>query len=135
MSRLHFVPLEGRTEEIIQAVMDTPEVRSVPSLDFTLHLVIEELTSNIVGYAYPAGEDGELSVNVYADDAKVSLEFIDKGRPFNPLEAKAPDITLSIKERPIGGLGIFLVRQMMDDVTYRREDGCNILTTTKWIRK
>lgn len=131
MSRLHFVPLEGRTEEIIRSVMDTPEIKAVPSLDFTLHLVIEELVVNIVTYAYPAGVAGELYINVSADQSRISIEFIDRGKPFNPLEKEDPDVTLGIKERNIGGLGIFLVKQMMDDVAYRHEDGCNILTISK----
>lgn len=131
MSSLHFVGLEGRAEEIIQAVMDTPEVKGVPALDFTLHLVTEEIVVNIVNYAYPAETVGEVSINVWADDKRITLEFIDRGTPFDPLEKEDPDVTLGISERAIGGLGIFLVKQMMETVEYRYEGGCNILTVSK----
>lgn len=133
MSRLHFDTIEGCSEKIIQAVMDTPEVKGVPELDFALHLVVEELVVNVVNYSYPDGESGYLTINVVADDSRISMEFIDSGTPFNPLEKQDPDITLGISARPIGGLGIFLVKQTMDDVTYRYEDGCNILTISKGI--
>lgn len=131
MSRLHFTPVQERAEEIIQAVLETPEIQAVPQLEFTLHLVVEEIVVNIVNYAYPVGADGEVSIDVIATPSAIELSFSDCGVPFNPLEKEDPDTTLSAEERPIGGLGIFLVKQMMDSVNYRYEDGRNILTTTK----
>lgn len=131
MSRLHFAPINERTEEIIEAVMETPEIQSNPSVEFTLHLAVEELVSNIVNYAYPVGADGKIDINVSADDSKITLDFIDSGTPFNPLLKEDPDTTLGIRERAIGGLGIFLVKQTMNEVTYRYEDGHNILTISK----
>lgn len=131
MSKIHFSPVKGLAEEIIQAVMDTPEVQSVPSLEFTLQLVVEEIVVNIVSYAYPVGKDGEVTIDVNKTPTAIEISFSDRGVPFNPLEREDPDTTLSAEERPIGGLGIFLVKQMMDSVSYRYEDGHNILTTTK----
>lgn len=131
MSKIHFSPVKGLAEEIIQAVMDTPEVQSVPSLEFTLQLVVEEIVVNIVSYAYPVGKDGEVTIDVNKTPTAIEISFSDRGVPFNPLEKEDPDTTLSAEERPIGGLGIFLVKQMMDSVSYRYEDGRNILTTTK----
>lgn len=129
--KLHFSPIKDRSEEIIQAVMETPEVRSLPSLEFTLQLVTEEIVVNIVNYAYPVGADGEVTIEVKDTPTDIELSFSDCGMPFNPLEKEDPDTTLSAEERPIGGLGIFLVKQMMDSVAYRYEDGHNILTISK----
>lgn len=131
MSKLHFAPIKDRTEEIIEAVMGSAEVTAQPDLDFTLRLVVEEIVVNIVNYAYPEGVDGELNVSITANDAEITLVFADSGTPFDPLAKDDPDTTLGIDERPIGGLGIFLVKQMMDTVTYRYENGCNILTMSK----
>lgn len=131
MSKLHFAPIKDRTEEIIEAVMGSAEVTAQPDLDFTLRLVVEEIVVNIVNYAYPEGVDGELNVGITASDTEITLVFSDGGTPFDPLAKDDPDTTLGIDERPIGGLGIFLVKQMMDTVTYRYENGCNILTMSK----
>lgn len=131
MSKLYFNPISGRAEDIIQTIMDTPEVQSVPDLEFTLRLVVEEIIVNIVNYAYPEGADGEVSVDVSADDTEIILVFSDKGAPFNPLEKEDPDVTLDVADRPIGGLGIFLVKQTMDNVAYRYEDGSNIFIISK----
>lgn len=131
MSKLHFTPIKDRSEEIIQAVMATPEVQSLPQLEFTLQLVVEEVVVNIVSYAYPDDADGEVTITVSVTPSAIEFSFTDSGVPFNPLEKEDPDTTLSADERPIGGLGIFLVKQMMDDVRYRYEDGQNILTAIK----
>ena len=81
-------------------------------------------------YAY-APSTGEATVRVEKIDGGVTLTFIDSGVAYNPLEQKEPDVTLSAEERQVGGLGIFLVKKTMDDMTYRREDGKNILTIRK----
>lgn len=134
MSKLHFAPIKGRSEEIIQAIMDTTEVGSVPELDFTIHLVVEEIVVNIVNYAYPQDSEGEVTIIVELTPFELSLSFSDSGIPFNPLQKPDPDTTLSAAERPIGGLGIYLVKQVMDTVTYNYQDGHNILTLTKIIQ-
>lgn len=135
MSKLHFVHIKDCASHIIQAVMDTPELQSHPDLNFTLNLAVEEIVVNIVSYAYPEGTDGELDIEVHADEEAMTLTFADKGIPFNPLAKEDPDTTLGIEERPIGGLGIFLVKQMMDSVSYRYEEGRNVLIIKKKIEK
>ena len=95
---------------------------------------LEEMAVNVFHYAYKdiTHKTGEfLTVEVYVDDGSVTLTLIDAGVPFNPLERAAPDITLPAEEREIGGLGIHIVRQKMDDVSYRHENGNNILTMVK----
>ena len=101
-----------------------------------MNIAIDEIVSNIGKFAYPDSE-GPLTIKV---DAKlivgtVSVQFIDEGIPYNPLVEEDPDITLSAEERSIGGLGIYLVKQMMDDVNYRYEDNKNILTLTKNLKE
>ena len=97
-----------------------------------IDIAIDELCSNIARYAYD-GESGKMTVMVEGDSAPgtVSISFQDEGKPFNPLESEDPDVTLSARERRVGGLGIFLVRKSMDDVRYEYRDGKNILTSRK----
>ncbi len=85
----------------------------------------EELFSNIALYAYENG--GEVQIKTALNKNSYSLKFMDKGRPYNPLECREPDISQPLEERPIGGLGIFIARKMADFITYSREKGKNIL--------
>ena len=97
-----------------------------------IDIAIDELCSNIARYAYD-GESGKMTVTVEGESAPgtVSISFQDEGKPFNPLASEDPDVTLSARERRVGGLGIFLVRKSMDDVRYEYRDGKNILTIRK----
>lgn len=97
-----------------------------------IDIVIDEIFSNIAYYAYAPGS-GEATVQVKIEDSpkRMELVFIDRGIPYNPLENKDPDVTLDIEERKIGGLGIFLVKEMMDEVLYEYVDGQNILKLIK----
>lgn len=102
-----------------------------PSLAMGINLALEEAVSNVMLYAYPKGTDG--LVQVEATLTKDALEFviIDNGVPFDPTTAPEVDFNLPVKDRPIGGLGIHLVRQLMDTVRYERKDEKNYLTMTK----
>ncbi len=95
-------------------------------------IAVEEIYVNIAHYAY-GGKLGEVRVRAEADrDTDIyRVEFRDRGIPYNPLEKEDPDIMLSADEREIGGLGIYMVKQSMDRVSYRYEDGCNILSIEK----
>jgi anti-sigma regulatory factor (Ser/Thr protein kinase) len=97
-----------------------------------IDIAIDEIFSNIAYYAYKE-QKGQITVRVdFDENARVfSMQFMDQGVPFNPLEVKNPDITLSAEERSIGGLGIFMVKKSMDDLTYSYENGNNILTIRK----
>ena len=90
---------------------------------------------NCVQYAYAKGETGEISLSIQWDNEKheLTFELRDKGVPFDPTAAPDPDTTLSAEERPIGGLGILLVRKLMDTVSYSRQSGQNVLTMRKKI--
>ncbi len=87
----------------------------------------EEIFANIVFYAYPDTK-GNIEANISREGNEVSLRFEDSGIEYNPLEKPDPDINLPPEERPLGGLGIFMVKQMAKDVTYERKDNKNILT-------
>lgn len=106
-------------------------------LDVTaqVQLAVEEAVVNVMDYAYPAGTRGELTVEVQADDEQLQFVIRDTGIPFDPTTTPEIDTTLSAKDRPIGGLGIHLVRQIMDDVQYRRIGEFNVLTLIKKYQK
>lgn len=96
----------------------------------SLNLAIEEAATNVVLYAYEGGE-GPIDIEAVYEPSLLKFIITDKGVAFDPTQKEDADITLSAEERPIGGLGIFLVRQIMDTVHYERVDGKNILTLTK----
>ena len=106
-----------------------------PGLVMNLNLVLEEAVSNIIFYAYPKDVVVEqavtLTLTCEPDELLMCLK--DHGIAFDPTQKEDPDLTLSAEERPIGGLGIFLIRQLMDEVTYRREGDCNLFTMKKRI--
>ena len=97
-----------------------------------LDVAIDEIFGNIAYYAYGKGS-GNATIQIEMEDnpPKITLTFIDQGIPYNPLESKDPDITLDIEDREIGGLGIFLVKKTMDELSYEYVDGQNILTMKK----
>ncbi len=131
MSELHFQPVKGRAQEILMAILQTPEVTSCGRKDvMLLRLACEEIVMNVTSYAYPEETDGFLDITIQKAD-RISIRFEDGGVPFNPLEHEDPDTTLSWDERPIGGLGIFLICSTMDDVRYAYEDHKNVLTIEK----
>ncbi len=97
-----------------------------------IDIAIDELFGNIALYAYdPETGPATVRVEVVEDPLAVIITFIDNGKPYDPLAAEDPDITLPVEERPIGGLGVFLVKKTMDDVTYEYKDGQNILRIRK----
>ena len=97
---------------------------------------VDELFTNIVSYAYGA-ESGMMTVQMSHDEdaGTVTLTFIDKGIPYNPLSHEDPDVEQKGEERAIGGLGILLVKKKMDGIEYRYENDQNILTVYKRIRE
>ena len=99
-----------------------------------IDIAIDELFSNIANYAYnPEVGPATVRVSVEGDPLTVTILFIDRGVPYNPLEKEDPDIGLSAEERQIGGLGIFMVKRLMDDMTYEYRDGQNILMIRKTV--
>lgn len=101
-----------------------------PEKVFNLNLVLEEALSNVVLYAYPEGEQHNIYVSAYTTSDDLVFQIKDTGKPFDPTQVPDVDTSLSAEERQIGGLGVFLIKQIMDRVEYQRQDGQNILTLT-----
>ncbi len=98
------------------------------SREFKFELACEEAIVNIIRHAYPPGEPGRVLINCRIKREGVEVELVDGGRPFNPIEHELqPPLTAPIEERPIGGLGIFLIQQFADEVIYTRRCGLNRL--------
>lgn len=108
------------------------ELNLSPALTLNLNLALEEIVSNVILYAYPT-ESSENKIFIEFTKSESILKFIitDCGKPFDPTTKDEPDITLEAVDRPIGGLGIFLVKQIMDDIAYSRENGMNKLVLYK----
>ena len=134
MLKKRFNPIKDKSTEIIEFLMSSPDIPDDDNLRFKLRLSIEEAVDNVVRYAYDGGI-GWLEVGTQLDNESLvlTIELRDAGTPFNPLDRDDPDITLSAEDRQFGGLGIFLCKKMMDSISYRYEDGNNILTMTKKI--
>ena len=118
-----------RLNEFVDSVCEVAELDMSTTLK--LNLAIEEAVVNVMNYAYPAGTQGQVVIDAKVSD--VSLEFVisDSGTPFDPTAKKEVDTTLSAEERGIGGLGIHLVRQIMDSISYDWINGMNVLTLRK----
>lgn len=99
-----------------------------------INIAIDELFSNIAHYSYnPEIGQATVRVEVMENPLAVSITFIDNGVPFDPLSKEDPDLTLSAEKRQIGGLGIYMVKKSMDEITYEYKDGQNILSIKKCI--
>ena len=104
-------------------------------LVFKVNLALEEVVINVMNYGHDDGLH-EIEISLFSDENALTIEIVDDGRPFDPLhDAPRPNVTGELEDRNIGGLGIHLVRKMMDDVRYRREQGKNHLTLKTSIAK
>lgn len=135
MSELHFQPIKGKAQEILKAILQTPEIASCSKRDvLVLRLACEEIVMNVTTYAYPDGTEGYLDVDIEKTADRIIVSFKDGGKPFNPLEQKKPDTNQSWMQRRIGGLGIFLVTKKMDDIYYAYVNNQNVLTIERLIK-
>lgn len=103
------------------------------AMQMSLNLALEEAVTNVIMYAYPEGADGLVDIEAIIRKDRLDFLVTDSGRPFDPTKTPEPDISLGIEERPVGGLGIHLVRAIMDSISYERIDGKNVLTMIKKI--
>ena len=127
--------LPNDVQEVPQLAAFVDEVCEAASIDMAttmkMNLAIEEAVVNVMNYAYPSGTKGEVRIEASVHEGYVEFVISDDGKPFNPTEVKNADTTLSVEERNIGGLGIFLVKHYMDKVKYKYVDGQNVLTLRK----
>ena len=96
-----------------------------------MNLALEEAVVNVMTYAYPHDIVGDIHIEAQANDVRLKFVISDNGMPFDPTAKAEVDTTLSVEERPIGGLGIHLVRKLMDSINYERTCNKNVLTLRK----
>ena len=130
MTRLHFQPIQGKTFAIIDAILHADEVAAGGEMPDGIHLVVEEVVVNIAEHGCLDDTNGYLDVEIERQDERMILCFRDRGIPFNPLEQEPPDTTLPMSQRPMGGLGIFLVLKYVDTIAYEYTNNENILTVS-----
>ncbi len=102
-----------------------------PAVRRKMNLVFDELLNNTMSYGFDDGQDGVIEIDVEVDADRLVVTIRDNGRPFNPFGAVVPDTTLSVDERQIGGLGVHLVRNVMDEFAYHRQTDRNVIVLTK----
>jgi serine/threonine-protein kinase RsbW len=127
--------LVNHTSEIaraLTAVEPFVQGRSLPAeVAYAVSLTIDEVVANVIRHGYDDAAEHLIRVRLQVDGDLLTILVEDDGKPFNPLLAPPPPLHLSIEERPVGGLGIHLIRTLMDEVEYRRVDGANVLTLRK----
>ena len=119
----------GRMSEIIDEFCSSNKLP--PDTGFALNLSLEEILTNIIKYGYHDHDEHVIIVRLNFDQGQVFVEVEDDGKPFNPLEAETPDIHKPLDERPLGGLGIHLVKHHVDSLNYKRTEEKNLLMMTK----
>ena len=122
--------------KVLAFVDDQLEMAECPmKAKIQIDIAVEEIFVNIAHYAYAPGTgDALIRVRISEEPAKVLIDFEDSGIPYNPLEKADPDVTLNVQEREIGGLGIFMVKKIVDEIRYEYADGKNRLTLGKLLR-
>lgn len=100
---------------------------------FELNLILEEIVANVISYAFGDIRQHEILIQVNLTDGELTLEVEDDGKPFNPLQVPSPDMDGPLEGRKIGGLGLYLVRELTNSIHYRREDEKNRLVLRKKI--
>ena len=128
--------IDALTENLTQVLEfvdgQLEEVGCPMKIQMQIDIAVEEIFVNIAHYAYKPGKGtATVKVEVTGEPLMADITFIDNGVPYDPLAKADPDITLSVEEREIGGLGIFMVKKSMDDVEYEYRDGHNILRLKK----
>lgn len=126
------IVLPARLDALYDAISFVAEETEAVSGGGTnqIELAVEEIFVNICSYAYPDSE-GEVEIHCDVADGKLTLCFIDEGIPFDVTKHKAPELETPVEERAPGGMGIYLVRQCMDKISYRRKGTKNIFTMEK----
>ena len=122
-----------RMDDVLDFINAELEAHDVPmKVIMQIDIAVEELFVNIAHYAYnPEVGEAAVTVDVQEEPRGAVIRFVDRGKPYDPLSREDPDVTLGVEERQIGGLGIYMVKKSMDEVSYAYEDGQNILTIRK----
>ena len=122
----------GAVTEVNAAFAELAEERGLPAeVRRSVSVALDELLANAHSHGQPGIESYSVTVEMKVDQETVRVILTDNGRPFNPFEQDTPDTTLSVDDRPIGGLGIHLVSRLMDHVSYERREGQNVVILVK----
>lgn len=136
MEEMMSITLTNDIQEVAQLAAFVEEACEKAGMDASttmqMNLAMEEAVVNVMNYAYPTGTKGDIDIEATINEKGLTFVIADSGTPFDPTAEKEADTSLSAEERPIGGLGIFLVKQLMDEVSYERKDGKNRLTLVKF---
>ncbi len=129
------ISIFNRIEETV-AVTDLVEKTAFeagfPQKDvYDILIALDEILANIVYYAYPKGESGTIEIDLNFDGECLEIKFIDQGIAFDPLAKADPDLSVPVDQREIGGLGIYIVKKLMNDVIYTRDSDKNVLMISK----
>ncbi len=124
------------TNEAIGPATETAEAwlgarQLPPDVSYLVSLAIEELVTNCIKYGYDDDGTHTIDIVLSVSDQALTMLVIDDGHPFDPLALAPPDLSLEIEDRPIGGLGLHLLKELSDDIQYERHDGMNRLTLIK----
>lgn len=133
MKEITFAATVENIEAVTDFINEQLEAADCPmKVQIQIDIAVDEIFGNIAHYAYtPETGDATVRVEIEENPHSAVITFIDSGVPYNPLSQTEPDITLSADEREIGGLGIFMVKKTMDEVTYEHKNGMNILKIRK----
>ena len=136
---LKTITLPNDVQEVPQLAAFVEEVCESHGVDMMttmqMNLALEEAVVNVMSYAYPEGTKGYVDISALSESDCLTFVISDSGKPFDPTTKGEVDTTLPAEERSIGGLGIHLVKQLMDSIQYEYKDGHNVLTLKKRIKK
>lgn len=133
MNEITLAATVGNIEVVTDFINEQLEAADCPmKTQIQIDIAADEIFGNIAHYAYTPGMgDATVRIEIEENPQSAVITFIDSGVPYNPLTQTEPDVTLSAEEREIGGLGIFMVKKTMDDLTYEYKNGMNILKIRK----
>ena len=133
------IRIKNQVEELEHVARFIEEIAEELGLDMelqmNLNLVMEEMVSNIIFYAYPKKADAIIELMAESDGKELTFVLSDQGREFDPTMKEDADMDINPAERDLGGMGIFIVKNIMNEVTYQRLEGKNLLTMKKEIVK
>jgi serine/threonine-protein kinase RsbW len=135
LERKLFLELKNQLSELArlsQALAEFQQCHQLPDkVAFDMHLALEEIVTNIISYGFDDNREHHIRISLCLERREMTAEVEDDGKPYNPLEAPSPETEQPLTERAVGGLGIHLVRHLMDDIVYRRRGGRNVLVMKK----
>jgi serine/threonine-protein kinase RsbW len=132
---IHIAADVREIERLNRLVRQFGELHDVPSRTlYSVNLALDELVTNVILYGYEEASGKEVVVKLISSTTDLVASVSDEGKAFNPLDVAAPDLNAPLEDRQLGGLGIHLVRSLMDKVSYEREDTKNVLTIRKRLR-